>query len=182
MYINFKMARRRYRRYRRRRSGRWAPNIVKISSQVIAASGEFSNAEDLATNPLQTTTGVAQTFTVKNFEITFTLEGLDANAQNQLESITAYIMYVPQGMTITSGYYAQHPEYIMTYKYLGSPSTNQSLQPEQQQYQPHRIRTRLSRKLQTGDKIILYIQGSNQSSSTQTYIINGIVRWWSKAN
>lgn len=182
MYINFKMARRRYRRFRRR-SGRWAPNIVKISSQVNATSGEFSNAEDLATNPLQSTTGVAQTFTVKNFEITFTLEGTDTNSMNNLESITAYVMYVPQGMTVTSSYYAQHPEYIMAYKYLGSPTSYTSNQvTEQQNYQPYKIKTRLSRKLQTGDRIILYIQGSNQTSSTLTYIINGIVRWWSKAN
>ena len=88
------MARRRYRRYRRRRFGRWAPNIVKISSTNIATSGEFSNIEDLALNPIQTNTGVAQTFTVKNFEITFTLEGEEYNSQAYLESITAYILDV----------------------------------------------------------------------------------------
>lgn len=180
------MARRRYRRYRRR-SGRWAPNIVKISSQVIATSGEFSNSEDLVTNPIQTSTGVAQAFTVKNFEITFTLEAIDAGL-NSLESITAYVMYVPQGMNVTSSYYAEHPEYIMTYKYLGSPSVvrGPNVTPlttqETQQYQPYRIKTRLSRKLQTGDKVILYIQGSNEATTNQTYIINGLVRWWSKAN
>ena len=181
------MARRRYRRYRRRRSGRWAPNIVKISSTNVATSGEFSNIEDLALNPIQTNTGVAQTFTVKNFEITFTLEGEEYNSQAYLESITAYIMYVPQGMTVTSSYYAEHPEYIMAYKYLGQPSAQRlnSLNHqdiEDQQYQPIRIRTRLSRKLQTGDKVILYIQGSNQHNQNVTYNLNGLVRWWSKAN
>jgi hypothetical protein len=181
------MARRRYRRSYRRRSGRWAPNIVKISSTVNAPSGEFSNSEDLALNPIQLNTGVSQAFTVKNFEISFTIEAETVTALNLIESITAYIMYVPQGMTVTNGYYAEHPEYIMAYKYLGQPTAARlnsfnEQQIENQQYQPYRIRTRLSRKLQTGDRVILYIQGSNQSTTTQQYNINGIVRWWSKAN
>lgn len=180
------MARRRYRRYRRR-SGRWAPNIVKISSLNEASSGEFSNVEDLALNPVQTNTGVAQTFTVKNFEINFTIEGNPSNSGQYLESITAYIMYVPQGMNVTSSYYADHPEYIMAYKYLGSPSIEFPAAgtvsfAQGQNYQPYRIRTRLSRKLQTGDRVILYIQGSNTSNATTTYNLDGIVRWWSKAN
>ena len=185
------MARRRYRRFYRRRGTRWAPNIVKISSSNVAASGEFYNSEILAENPIQENTGVSQTFTVKNFELTFTIEPVGATGGHQyLESMTAYIMYVPQGMGITSSYYAEHPEYIMAYKYLGSPQ-GAIAQPfdqdftgvfESQQFQPTRIRTRLSRKLQTGDRIILYIQGSNQLNNTIDYNIDGIVRWWSKAN
>ena len=53
---------------------------------------------------------------------------------------------------------------------------------EMQQFQPIRMRTRLSRKLQTGDSVILFVQGSNSLSSTTSYNIDGIVRWWSKAN
>lgn len=177
---------RRRRSYFRRRSGRWAPNIVKISAQNDALSGEFFNTEDLALNPPQINTGVSQAFTVKNFEITFTIEPTVTQSISALESITAYIMYVPQGMAINSGYYAEHPEYIMAYKYLGSPGNyfapSTSYIQETQQYQPYRIRTRLSRKLQTGDRIILYIQGSNEDTTTRQYRIDGLVRWWSKAN
>ena len=88
------MAKRRTRRYRRR-GPRWAPNIVKISSENVATSGEFYNSEVLATNPIQQNTGVSQTFTVKNFEITFTIEPTPGygSATGVLESITAYIMY-----------------------------------------------------------------------------------------
>lgn len=177
------MARRRYRRYRRR-SGKWSSNIVKISSTNIATSGEFSNEEDLAVNPIQVNTGVSQTFTVKNLEITFTIEAQPGSVSLYgLEAITAYIMYVPQGMTVNAGYYADHPEYIMAYKYIGSPAGDASTTNVLgQQYQPYKIRSRLSRKLQTGDKIILYIQGSNPGESNLNYDISGIVRWWSKAN
>lgn len=175
---------RRTRRYRRR-SGRWAPNIVKISSTNNASAGEFFNYEELAVNPLQANTGVSQTFTVKNIEISFTIEGSVGANSNYIESVTAYVMYVPQGMNVTSSYYAQHPEYIMAYKYLGSPTlefTPSTGSPTSQQYQPFKIRTRMSRKLQTGDKLILYIQGSNDYTAQVQYKIDGLVRWWSKAN
>jgi len=178
------MARRRYRRYRRR-SGRWAPNIVKISSTNNASVGEFYNYENLALNPVQTTTGVSQAFTVKNVEISFTIEGSVGGNTNYIESVTAYVMYVPQGMNITSSYYAEHPEYIMAYKYLGSPTIEYNPTtgiPQTQNYQPFKIRTRMSRKLQTGDRVILFIQGSNDYTATTQYKIDGVVRWWSKAN
>lgn len=177
------MARRRYRRYRRK-NGRWAPNIVKVSNTNVADPGEFSNNEDLAVNPIQVNTGVSQTFTVKNIDISFTLEATpNTAALYSLEAITAYIMYVPQGMTLTSTYYADHPEYIMAYKYIGSPAADAAYNNSVgQQYQPYKIRTRLSRKLQTGDKVVLYIQGSNENSGEVEYKIDGIVRWWSKAN
>ena len=130
------MARYRRRRYRRK-SGRWAPNIIKISNLLAAPNGEFGLSEDLAVNPLQTNTGVSQTYTVKNFEITFTIEG--AAAAVALESMTVYVMYVPQGMNVGSDYYAQHPEYIMAYKYIGSPgviASSQYINDESQHYQP----------------------------------------------
>ena len=175
------MARRRYRRYRRR-SGRWAPNIIKVSDRLFAPSGEWGVSEDLAVNPIQVNTGVSQTYTVKNFEISFSLETATASG-GYLESITIYVMYVPQGMAVSSSYYAEHPEYIMAYKYIGSPGVISTTNSEEgQQYQPIKIRSRLSRKLQTGDKVILFVQGSNEYSSSVQFNIDGIVRWWSKAN
>lgn len=182
------MARRTRRKYWKKRYSRWAPNIVKIADTKTFATGEWFYDEDLAVNPAASLNGVSQTFTVKNFEISFTLEA-DIGSLTQLENITAYIMYVPQGLTVGSGYYAQHPEYILAYKFIGSPSTpsitinqNQTqVKSENQQYQPITVRSRLSRRLQTGDKIILYLQGSAETGGG-TIQISGLVRWWSKAN
>ena len=170
---------RRTRRYRRR-SGRWAANIQEFNGSLAAAPGIFSQAETILTNPAQSANLVTQVFTIKNVEITFNLdfESSDNNVVS-IEGVTAYIMYVPQGMTITGNYNLEHPEYIMTYKYLGSPTVDST----GQQYQPYKIRTRLARKLQSGDNVILFIKGTNQSAS-QTYSLRlaGLVRWWTKAN
>lgn len=173
------MAKRRYRRFKRR-TGRWAPNIVELNNSYTATSGNFYNEIGLATNPAQSSIGVSQIYTVKNFDITFTIE---SSSQWSLEGITAYIMFVPQGMLITSEYNTQHPEYILNYKYLGSPTgIGTSTSAEVQQFQPFKVRTRLSRKLNTGDRIILFVKGYSEASSSITYSLNGIVRWWTKAN
>lgn len=179
------MARRSYRQRRRYRKGsRWAANIQELSNSIvnIQPNGKWFRDYTLAFNPTQTNTSVSQVFTVKNFEINFNID-IATDQQNVLaniEDICAYIMFVPQGMTVTADYNIQHPEYVMAYKFLGSPSNDYL----GQQYQPFRIRTRLSRKLQSGDQIKLFLIGNN-TSTTLTISgleIHGVYRWWTKAN
>ena len=173
-----------YRRRRRIRKTRWSSNIAELSGEIIpAAPGTWANSTTLATNPIQNVLGVSNIYTVKNFDITFTIESGNALADaNVLEAITAYIMYVPQGMNVGIDYNLQHPEYVLNYKYLGSPPGTTQGGAEVQQFQPFRLRTRLSRKLQTGDSIILLLKGSNTSSSSVNVFLSGLIRWWTKAN
>lgn len=179
LYLFSNMARRRYRRYRRR-SGRWSPNLNNFRSyETITGNGDFANTITLAQNPYQSSSGVNQTFTVKNIELTANFE-TSSEAAQYLENLTVYIMYVPQGMTITTGYPRDHPEYIMAYKYLGSPSPDIN-----QGYQPTRIKSRLSRKLQSGDSIHLVYTLTSEAISGSVSVpfnVNGLVRWWTKAN
>lgn len=99
-------------------------------------------------------------------------------------------MFVPQGMNVTASYNLEHPEYIMAYKFLGSPSVDYTNLVGQgsivgQQYQPYRINTRLSRKLNTGDSVILFIKGNNTNTTGTTNAVfdfHGLVRWWTRAN
>jgi len=183
------MARRRFRRYRRK-SGRWAPNIQEVGNIVSCTPSVWSATETIMSNPSQQNAFVSQTYTVKNVEISFNIDNEQSNlAGATIEGITAYIMFVPQGMNVTNDYNIQHPEYIMAYKYLGSPTQEFGVTSETvngpllgQQYQPYKVRTRLSRKLQTGDSIVLFLKGVNQSTSTLTLRLSGLIRWWTKAN
>lgn len=180
---------RRSRRYRRK-SGRWASNITTIDKEsILAPVGAWNSSLTLATNPIQSSTGVSQTFTAKNFEISFTLESSSTTGVYALDSIAVYIMYVPQGMNITSSYMSDHPEYILNYKFYGSPTSYTPIPGTQgvaeynvQRFQPMKIKSRLSRKLQTGDSIILFMTGVNGSDSALDLFISGVVRWWTKAN
>lgn len=170
--------RRRYRRYRK--PGRWSSNLLESQGLVTANPGTFFYPETLMLNPVQDINTVSQVYTVKNIEISFTIEFPHSSTDysSSLEDITAYIMYVPQGMQVTGDYNIQHPEYIMNYKYLGSPTH----EPLGQQYQPFKLRSRLARKLNTGDNIILFIKGTNQRESNINLKIGGVVRWWTKSN
>lgn len=168
----------RYRKYSRRyRSGRWSPNIKSFPSGSITVEGSstFFATTVLCTNPAQNDTTVSQRYTVKNIETSFVIESGTTNTT--IENLTAYIMYVPQGMTIDVSYDVDHPEYILNYKFIGSPSPDGG-----QQYQPSRVKSRLARKLNTGDSIILYIKGYNLGTASSTLEYHGLVRWWTKAN
>jgi len=177
------MARRYRRRTYRRSKGRWSANIKTLTAQTInlAGNSSFYSTTDLCTNPVQSDSTVSQQYTVKNVELNYEI---DSNAPNIVEGLTSYIMYVPQGMTVTETYPNQHPEYIMAYRFLGSPNyDNDSLTGTTSVGRlPCKIKTRLARRLQTGDKVILLIVGLNQADTSQLIRFNGLVRWWTKAN
>lgn len=173
------MARRRVRRYRRGR-GRWSANIKNISETQSPIPIGINNVQvDLCTNPIQTSTGVSQQYTVKNIELSVFAEIPASGANGGVEDLEHYIMFVPQGMTVGNDYNLIHPEYIMAYYYQGNPISD-SLELGYKL----KLKSRLSRRLQTGDKIIYFNKYNNtlSSPSTATYGINGICRWWTKAN
>ena len=178
----------RYRKYSRRSKGRWSPNIQEINTTSIQApaNSSFHYSYTLAFNPIQTNTAVSQKYTVKRIEVSYYIDVDQVQYSNiqHLEDIAAYIMFVPQGMTVSGDYNIQHPEYIMSYQLLGSPYSDFSVSssPAGQQFQPRKISTRLSRKLNTGDSVILFIKGNNTGTEQSAYFdFHGLVRWWTKA-
>ena len=171
------MAKYRRRKYWKRKSGRWCSNIQELSFAYSPLQGVWHEKETLMTNPTQTVLGVSQRYTVKNIEMTLTFE-TDSDGTSLFEDLTAYIMYVPQGMVVDESYNIQHPEYIMAYRFIGSPHGDNV----SQEFSPIKIKTRLARKLETGDNIIIFMKGHAQSSTAKVIRINGLVRWWSKAN
>ena len=169
------MARRRYRRRYYRSKGRWSANIKNINEeQSVSTSGTFGSSVDLCLNPVQDSLTVSQTYTVKNIELSVYLE---SDNTNTIEDVEHYIMYVPQGMNLTVNYNYEHPEYIMAYYYQGNPipdgeSTGYRL----------KLKTRMARRLQTGDRIIYFYKGRRDTIGTYNISCKGLVRWWTKAN
>lgn len=168
---------RRYRNYNRRSRSRWSSNLLDKPGAVLTTepSAIFYDSTVLSYNPTQQQNNVPQIFTVKNVEFNGVIE--TSSSTGNIENLCIYIMFVPQGMTITHTYAKDHPEYIMAMKYFGTPSPD-----NHQNYQPIRVKTRLARKLNTGDSIILYIHGYNVGTTSVSLEYSGIVRWWSKAN
>lgn len=169
------------------RKGRWSSNIVEITNQNLNFTTNNYSYGDyvLCTNPAQSTNLVTQQYTVKNIEFSFELQTNSSTSAISIESLIAYIIFVPEGMTVTADYANKHPEYIMGYKFYGSPQfeTADNNNGVIGVRNPLRIKTRLARRLNTGDTIRLLITGYNQSTTTQVNCtINGLLRWWTKAN
>ena len=118
------MARKTRRRYYRRK-GRWSANIKNINDTVSLNSGINGNSIDLCLNPVQNDITVSQQFTVKNIELSVFAEVNDSSGL--IENIEHYIMFVPQGMNLTTDYNLEHPEYIMAYYYQGNPLSETSV-------------------------------------------------------
>lgn len=170
---------RRYRRYSRRNRGRWSSNIRLINETPTAGAppGTFFLDITLATNPSPLPTTITQINTVKNVEFTYKTEIPELQGSNLIEQLTGYIMYRPEGVVVTETLPITHPEWIMAYQYLGSPDVDNT-----NQYAPKRIKTRLSRRLNSGDSIIFLLTGRNDANQNIPININGLVRWWTKAN
>ena len=65
----------------------------------------------------------------------------------------------------------------MASKHIGIPLNNNS-----PGYASLYMSTRLSRKLDTGDKVVFVVQGSNPTNSTTSARLTGIIRYNTKAN
>lgn len=175
----------RVRRYRSK--GKWSSNITFIPSQNInfAPNTTSYGVFTLCENPAQSNASVSQQYTVKNIYFNFEMETNSAASATNIECLTGFIMFVPQGMTVNANYPKQHPEYIMAMRFYGSPifETSGTDYNNNGVRNPLSIKTRLSRRLNTGDSIIFLLTGDNQNASTQMNLqINGVIRWWTKAN
>lgn len=167
---------RRSRRYYRRK-GHWSANITNIddAQTIIGETGSvFGNSVDLCLNPIQSNLTVSQQYTVKNIELSAFIE-TDNNAA--IEQLEHYIMYVPQGMNLTTDYNYEHPEYIMAYYYQGNPATDDTSLGYRL-----KLKTRMARRLQTGDRIIYFYKGKKEIADPVPINVRGLVRWWTKAN
>ena len=120
------MARRRYRRYRKR-SGKWSPNIKRIgpsSFNIPAQTRDGTTITLIENQPYDETRG-NNVLRTKNIEVSMEFETPTTNGANRenayIESCTYYILFVPEGYNVTIDTPIQHPEWIMAYKYTGSP-------------------------------------------------------------
>lgn len=184
------MAKKRYRKYYRRSRGRWAANIKNVNKQAsltfstaeMAAGGTLWMSDLLAENPAQADNSVSQIYTVKNFDFSFYIEN-DTAYNSVLDNFSCYIVYIPQGFELTNDVIRTHPEWIMAMRYIGQSKQDS----QEQQYLPFRIKTRMARKLNTGDQIHFLVVGTRDPATYSSAVtikldVKGLVRWWTKAN
>lgn len=173
---------RRYRKYSRRAHGKWSPNITRLGPNTFNIGGQSREhvIHTLIENPVYENTKANNVLRTKNVECTIEFESPANTGSIFLESCTAYIMFLPEGYITNNDTPIQHPEWIMAYQFFGSPMAEYD---EPQTLKPlKRIRSRLSRNLNTGDRIVLFIEGTNTANTTLQLQYQGLLRWWTKAN
>lgn len=175
---NLEMARfRRYRKYTRRSHVKWSSRITNITtSQNVSQQQELFISNTLATNPAQQTSSISQKFTVKNVWMQFNIESQNETLNN-LDNLQLFIMYVPQGYSLSSSMPYDHPEWIMAQKFIGT-----AINFNNPGYGPLSVSTRLARTLDTGDSIKWVLLGANNSNSSGSVSLKGICRYNTKAN
>lgn len=147
------------------------------------ANQQFVVYQNLTSNPAQSDDSVSIKYTVKNINLQLELESNEGFA-GTVENLQAYVMFIPQGFipTGTPGAYAdvpfQHPEWIMAHRFYGSAQLDASTHG----FPPVRLRSRLARKLDTGDRVVVIILGNNTGTTSQTLDYRGLVKYNTKAN
>lgn len=178
---------RRTRKYTRaQRKSRWASNIVDIgpNSFVLSTPSDWNFTEyTLITNPDYSNQLTSNLYTIKNVEVAINFDTSSLTNALAVENLQFYIMYAPQSIAVGQDYAIKHPEFIMAMRYYGEPGVDTNTTNTGHTYAgPLRIKTRLSRKLNSGDRIILFIRAANTTTSSATAQYGGICRWWTKAN
>lgn len=173
---------RRYRKYTRRGRSRWSSNLVDIGPNtfVLPTHQGWNHTEfTLITNPDYSDQLTSNLYTIKNVEVTLQFDATATSAQG-IENVQFYIMYVPQTMYVGQDYAIKHPEYIMAMRYYGEPGQDAT---QAVKYSPSiKITSRLARKLNAGDRIILLIRAANSSNNDLQTTYGGLCRFWTKAN
>ena len=176
---------RRYRKYTRRSRSRWISNLVDIGPNdfTLSTPEDWNSTEyTLVTNPDYNNQLTSNLYTIKNVEVALNFDATAGNAK-WVENVQFYIMYAPQNMPINQDYAIKHPENILAMRYYGEPGVDEGSTNPSDVRAPLRIKTRLARKLNAGDRIILFIRAANVTTSNQIKCqYGGICRFWTKAN
>lgn len=173
----------RYRKYSRRRKGIWSSRISNITGEQLAtANSQYVIYYNLCSNPSQSDSTVSNKYTVKNINTQLELS-TENEYNNAIENLQAFVCYIPQGYvpTGTPSAYADvpynHPEWIMAHRFIGSAQSDGN-----NFFPPLRISSRLARKLDTGDRVVLILLGNNTSGASATLQYRGVVKYVTKAN
>lgn len=182
------MARRRYRRYSRRRTGKYSPNITRLgpNSYNIQPQTRDFQIVTLVENEGYNASRGNNILRVKNVELNVQFETANVAAAYNIESCCGYILFIPEGYSINIDTPIQHPEWIMAYKFFGSPDPELGSITEPQVVSPQRVQritSRLSRNLNTGDRIVFLAEATNVNENNAYGVqFQGLCRWWTKAN
>lgn len=168
------MTRRNNNRRRNRGNGGFISVLKEINKDItLPANATTGGSVDLLTVPIDSQASM----TVRNFTTDLIIETQSTATNAGYEKAQYYVMFLPEGHTVTANLPFQHPEWILSYAYQGTPKADtESLGFN------IRKRSRKTRKLRPGDSIFLFTLGENNTSSATTINVSGLIKYFSKMN
>ena len=134
-----------------------------------SSSGYLS--ADLVVNSAETATPTPTIIKAKHFKMSVDTY-VNAGATIAIGPIVAYIMYVPQGYTLTTNTPVDHPEWVLTWRTIDT--SNSSINTGY--HATVSMSSSLSRNLNSGDSIKIVLIANNVSS-TNTFTLNCIAHF-----
>lgn len=158
---------------------RWATNILSFNKSFEGAEGLFAATQVLVENSTQNSSPTPTIVKTGNFKIQgdCTVSG----SSNAVIGISMYVIYVPEGITITSPTSAQnlisaHPEWILAWKFIAANRLSSS---STENVDAFSFSSRLKRNLNSGDTIQLIGIGTGSISALN---VRGMAQYWTCAN
>ena len=159
------MPRRYYRSYKKNYvpKQKWAPFMNDLVPAVfdIAAQQISGNFVSLVTNSTEAATPTPTILKVKHLKVSLDFYINSTTIRNGFMTI----LFVPQGYNITAGICNTHPEWVMSWRNVPNDiaAGNHSFM----------LTTKLSRNLNSGDKIVAYFNFYNDGSSPVPVHVSG---------
>lgn len=144
----------------RRRTAKWSPHLLVQSISFETSSGDFGSYQLLAKNSTDTTVPVPSIIKVKNFRVS--IDTSVPSVANYPNYLNVYLMYIPEGVTMTSDTPRNHPEWILAWKGINAISHADK--------EGIVLSSRLSRNLNSGDGVYLLFSGNSSSNITLNFV------------
>lgn len=168
------------RRYYYRRS-RTAKPKRKWASHIKTWSGNSITTNPATVELVENSTMNAPTPTIiktGNFKVSLDMYATYNVAQTVNLGCNAYILFVPQGVSVSGTLITNHPEWILAAKSIGSTYATDTTKVS---LETLNMSSRMKRNLNSGDKVVLYLQMIGDVVPNGI-MVNGLVRYWTCAN
>lgn len=152
----------------RRRGRKWSPVYERFNllTEVNPSTGSYFSASDLCANSINTSAGpTATVIKCGNFKVWFDMTtNLASTAPVHGR---AFIMFVPQNVTVDANLPLAHPEWIMAWRSLDIAASN-SLQAVS-------LQSKLKRNLNSGDRVIALLICDVNQVLTASFALSTVV-------
>lgn len=160
---------------------KWAKQFNSLTNEGYTVDGnsEFSYNIQLCENPANGSNMVPTPRYFKRVKLSFEIEtkkSENSADDYNIEGLTGFIVYVPEGISPGPNIIRQHPEWVLGSRFYGG----LSIEDQNASYKIFTLYTKLCKKLLSGDKIYIIFTGRNTGSSQVNVYFNLFIEFYTR--